>query len=75
MTAHLHTTLTPGCYRCDLNLDEIAAAEQETRSDAQEAWLTYRDAHMRSRGLSGPRATSHLRRREFVAGYLAAMSE
>lgn len=23
MTQHLHSTFVPGCYRCDLNLDEL----------------------------------------------------
>ena len=29
MTAHLHAEIVPGCYRCDLNRDEVEAAEQE----------------------------------------------
>jgi hypothetical protein len=34
MTPHTHRTLTPGCYRCDLNRDEIAAAELEAAEQA-----------------------------------------
>ena len=34
MTAHTSTVLTPGCYRCDLNRDEIEAAEQEAAEQA-----------------------------------------
>jgi hypothetical protein len=36
MTAHTCTTLAPvgGCYRCDLNRDEIAYAEQEAAEQA-----------------------------------------
>lgn len=33
MTAHDHTAITPGCYRCDLNLDEIPTPA-ETMHDA-----------------------------------------
>ena len=29
MTAHIHQVIISGCYRCDLNLDEVAAAERE----------------------------------------------
>lgn len=29
MSAHTHTVLTPGCYRCDLNVDEIVAALED----------------------------------------------
>ena len=34
MTQHMHREITPGCYRCDLNLDEVAAAEQEAAEQA-----------------------------------------
>lgn len=27
MTAHTHTQLEPGCYRCELNRDEVRAAQ------------------------------------------------
>ncbi len=49
MTAHTHTVITPGCYRCDLNLDEVRAAEQdEAEQAAREAacpghsWVEHR---------------------------------
>lgn len=29
MTAHTHTTLVDGCYRCDLGRDEMKAIEEE----------------------------------------------
>lgn len=66
MSAHTCKTLTDGCYRCDLNRDEIQAATDEALREAQEAWLEYRDGPMRS----WPKR--QLRRREFVAGFLAA---
>ena len=66
MTAHSHTTLVDGCYRCDLNRDEIAHIEDEVRAEARAAWLEYRDGPMRN----WPRR--QVRRREFIAGYLAA---
>lgn len=72
MTAHTCTTVTPGCYRCELGQDEMAAIEQEIAADAQEAWLAYRDEYMRSRVLNARRAASQMRRREFIAGYKAA---
>jgi hypothetical protein len=72
MSAHTCKTLTPGCYRCDLNRDEIASIREEIRSDAQEAWLTYRDKYQRRNYLTGRQLASQLRRREFIAGYLAA---
>lgn len=72
MSADACTTLTDGCYRCDLNRDEMASAEQEIAADAQEAWLIYRDQYMRSRAMSARAAASQMRRREFIAGYLAA---
>ena len=30
MTAHTHRTVVPGCYRCDLNKDEIGISDSET---------------------------------------------
>lgn len=42
--------------------------------EAQAAWLAYRDDYMRRRALSRRRAGSQMRRREFIAGYLAARS-
>lgn len=67
MTAHTCKELTPGCYRCDLNRDEIEAAREDAEKDAQAAWLAYRDHP--SRRWMKPR---QMRRREFVAGYLTA---
>jgi hypothetical protein len=72
MSAHTCKTITPGCYRCELNLDEIRAIEQEIREEAQAAWLAYRDGYQRAHHLNGRRAASQMRRREFIAGYLAA---
>ena len=46
-------------------LDEIEAAQEEDRQDAEAAWLVYRDQFMRNH----PRR--QLRRREFIAGFLA----
>ena len=34
MSAHTHSTLTPGCYRCDLGREEAAWAEQEAAEQA-----------------------------------------
>ena len=72
MSAHTCKTITPGCYRCDLNADEVRAAEQEVRDEAQAAWLSYRNAYQRANYLNGRQAASQMRRREFIAGYLAA---
>lgn len=66
MSAHTCTTLTEGCYRCDLGRDEMAAIEVEIRNDAEAAWRGYRDGPMRN----WPRR--QIRRREFINGYLAA---
>lgn len=33
MTQHDHTELTDGCFRCDLNRDEVAAPEALTVDD------------------------------------------
>lgn len=65
MTAHTCKELTDGCYRCELNRDEIEAAQEEDRQDAEAAWLVYRDQFMSGH----PRR--QLRRREFIAGFLA----
>jgi hypothetical protein len=72
MTAHTCKTITPGCYRCELSLDEVRAAEQEVREEAQAAWIAYRDDYQRTHHLSARRTASQMRRREFIAGYLAA---
>lgn len=66
MGTHTHTALVEGCYRCDLNRDEMAHIEEELRVEAQAAWLAYRDGPMRH----WPRR--QIRRREFINGYLAA---
>jgi hypothetical protein len=72
MTAHTCKTITPGCYRCDLSVDEVSAAEREIRKEAQAAWLAYRNNYQRANYLNGRQAASQMRRREFIAGYLAA---
>lgn len=33
MTAHTHTVLTPGCYRCDLNADEMRGHLDEAKAE------------------------------------------
>lgn len=66
MSAHTCTSITPGCYRCDLGREEAEAARAEVLSDAKAAWLDYRDGPMRNW------PTRQLRRRDFLAGYLAA---
>jgi hypothetical protein len=35
VTAHDCKVLTKGCYRCDLNLDEIESYRQELHAEAQ----------------------------------------
>lgn len=72
MSAHTCTELTEGCYRCELNLDEIHAIQNEIREEAQAAWLAYRDQYQRSHYLNARQTASQMRRREFIAGYLAA---
>lgn len=72
MSAHLCKTLTEGCYRCDLGRDEVAGIVEEVSREAQAAWLAYRDQYQRAHRLSARRAASQMRRREFIAGYLAA---
>ena len=71
MTHHNHRELVPGCYRCDLNRDEIESARQEVLAEAQAAWIRYRDEYQRTNYLNARRAASQMRRREFIAGYLA----
>lgn len=39
MTPHLHSEITPGCYRCDLNLDELADARREVVEEAVHAYF------------------------------------
>lgn len=72
MTDHTCRELTKGCYRCDLNRDEIRAIEEEVLTEAQAAWLAYRDQYARTRYLNPRQVASQMRRREFIAGYLAA---
>ena len=72
MSAHTCTELTEGCYRCDLNRDELRAIVQEIRDEAQAAWLAYRNQYQRANYLNARQAASQMRRREFIAGYLAA---
>lgn len=72
MTAHTCVGLTDGCYRCELNRDEIESIEREVASDAQKAWLAYRDDYMRTHYLSKKQASSQMRRRDFIEGYKAA---
>ena len=31
---HTHTVITPGCYRCDLNEDEMRAQREDELADA-----------------------------------------
>lgn len=40
---------------------------------AQAAWIAYRDEQTRLRNLNPRQVKSRLRRREFIAGYLAAL--
>lgn len=72
MSAHDHTSIVPGCYRCELGQDEARDARADAEREAQEAWLQYRDRYMRTNRLNAKRASSQMRRREFIAGYLAA---
>ena len=39
MTQHTHTTVTPGCYRCELGQDEMSAIERERDQD----WAEFRE--------------------------------
>lgn len=43
MTAHTCAVLTPGCYRCDLNRDEVAYMEQERRDKVTAILSAYAD--------------------------------
>lgn len=80
MTAHTCKTLTDGCYRCDLNRDEIEAIRAEDAADAKAAWIEYRDWKFdeavpvwreddREAITGAVRRT--LRKREFIAGFMA----
>lgn len=73
MSAHTCTELTDGCYRCDLNRDEMRAMVEEVRAEAEAAWLAYRDRYQKSRPWAdAKRLGRQMRRRDFIAGYLAA---
>jgi hypothetical protein len=43
MSEHLHTAITPGCYRCDLNLDELASFKSERRDKVTAILSAYAD--------------------------------
>lgn len=51
MTQHLHSTVVPGCYRCELGQDEVKAFTDERR-DKLGRWLFERD--YTERGLATP---------------------
>jgi hypothetical protein len=36
MTAHLHATFVDGCYRCDLNRDELESMHREIEFERQQ---------------------------------------
>ncbi len=79
MSAHSHVRYVPGCFRCELGRDEAAECEAEDRRDAQAAWVDYRDAQVAvavegrfpDREYIGAAVRRTLRRREFVAGFIA----
>lgn len=72
MTQHLCTSVTPGCYRCELGLDEVAAIQVEDQADAEAAWITYRNAEIFARSWAQPkRVMRQLRRGSFIAGFIA----
>jgi hypothetical protein len=72
MTAHECKVPTDGCYRCELNKDEIAAFRAEDEADASAAWLNYRDAQIAERSWADPRRViRQLRRGSFIAGFIA----
>jgi hypothetical protein len=62
MTEHNHTTIVPGCYRCDLNKDEVRDSATGTIKEAlreyvgdgdgsDEAVLTMHDNKVRAQAL------------------------
>lgn len=69
MSAHLCKTVTDGCYRCELNRDEVDAFEAEDRADVAAAWVEYRNVFMLGRPI---RQRTMLRKRDFLAGFIAA---
>ena len=38
MTAHTCTTLTRGCYRCDLNIDEMRTVKRRDYTSTTRLW-------------------------------------
>lgn len=38
MSAHTHTTLTPGCYRCELNIDEMRTVKRRDYTKTTRLW-------------------------------------
>ena len=75
MSVHMCKTLTAGCYRCDLNRDEIEAIRAEDRSDAEAAWIEYRnEQQMRRQWADTQRVSRQLRKGSFIAGFLAGRS-
>ena len=44
-----------------------------TKEAAQAAWIAYRDDYMRKNYVNKRQASSQLRRREFIAGFMAAL--
>ena len=79
MNAHNCKELTDGCYRCELNRDEIEANLVEDAVDAETAWVEYRDALIQGHIVGGNSVSAHslhritrrLRKREFIAGFMA----
>lgn len=65
---------TPGnsTARSTVFQDEMYAAWAAGSAEAEAAWLEYRDAYSRSNLLSSRQAASRMRRREFIAGFMAA---
>ncbi len=72
MSAHDHTSIVRGCYRCELGQDEALDARADAEREAEAAWIDYRNRRSLRMGLTPRRARSQTRRREFIAGYLAA---
>lgn len=72
MTAHTCTTLDPSCYRCDLNVDELAAVIEDTRQEL-DALRTQEPSPLRDSGIA--ELTEELAGLEdTVAQYRAAQS-
>ena len=38
MSAHTHTVLTPGCYRCELNIDEMRRIKRRDYKRTTRLW-------------------------------------